>query len=396
MAEAKKYRPVPGQTTFWGTKTWMWMADDHLLVASGFVFKQRHHRFNYGDIQALAMTRTPGGRFFNLLIGLGVLVFGSVMVLAYMDSGDVYVGLFSGLFLAPFLVVLLLNVMKGPTCKCALRTAVHEQPLHSLGFEWGARKAFDALRPRIEQAQAPLTAEERMAAERIERPASPTEEAGTDQAEPGGEAADGGGTAGLTVRDLRARIAPVRAQAVLPAPVLEDRGTIHLLLFGILLLDIPYSLASLLAGEYVPMPLRVFVGAVWLLAGVAAVMAALVRIQVPPGSQVPAAPSPVRALTIASAVYIILTVVLYYVFDFSSAMMFTVIGGETAMGAGLPREVQQWWHGISVLVDALLGLTGLLAWRDWRRTLTRPPATPDTLAGSQDSTPPDASQTGEG
>jgi hypothetical protein len=88
------------------------------------------------------------------LFAILTLVFG-VLAFAGGDVGRVIGGVF-GTF---FLIVLVLNVIAGPTCVCVVHTAVHTESLPSLRRVRTANKVLGLLCPLIESAQGVLTAD---------------------------------------------------------------------------------------------------------------------------------------------------------------------------------------------------------------------------------------------
>jgi hypothetical protein len=139
-----------------GRRVQLWLGDDHLLMVEWDGYREYYKRFRYQDIQAFSVQRTAAGKVANALLGIIVLIF----VGLGLRVGDP-VGLAILLTLAAvFALILLSNILQGPTCKCQLRTAVQTEELHSLTRVHNARKTLDRLRPFIATAQGSLTPEE--------------------------------------------------------------------------------------------------------------------------------------------------------------------------------------------------------------------------------------------
>ena len=168
MATAEKeYARLPGRgsvggwSSFFGisrTSCTLWLAADHLLqteLASGYL--ETSKRFYFRDIQALVLVKTKRWQLTNGLLGF---LAGGILLMALLargsGGGEVALLIVGGIVALIFLV----NFAAGPTCRCHLRTAVHQQELPSLRRLRRARKVLAQLQPLIEQAQGALSREE--------------------------------------------------------------------------------------------------------------------------------------------------------------------------------------------------------------------------------------------
>jgi hypothetical protein len=164
--ETKPLRKLPGRrrqifglVSALGTR--LYLEDDHLLYVANERFTESYKRFYFRDIQALVFCRTNAGLIFNFV--LGGLAGGCAVLDLLANWGAVGLAILGPLAFF-FLLLLLVNVLKGPTCRCQLKTAVHTEELPSLNRVRAARKAFALLRPEIAAAQGQLTAMEAQAA----------------------------------------------------------------------------------------------------------------------------------------------------------------------------------------------------------------------------------------
>jgi hypothetical protein len=139
-----------------GKRVQLWLGDDHLLAVDWDGSREFYKRFRYQDIQTIIVQRTNEGKIVNALLGGIVLLFGGFGLTAGDAVGMTILFVIAGLFG----LILLGNVISGPTCKCQLRTAVQTEELHSLTRLPNVRKALDRLRPLVIAAQGPLTPEE--------------------------------------------------------------------------------------------------------------------------------------------------------------------------------------------------------------------------------------------
>lgn len=128
------------------------MGSDHLLSVMNTGYAEEYRRFFYRDIQAISVTQTNRGR--NLAIGLlaaGLLLY--FLSMAVPASAMPFLWALAALPV----VMAVVSLLQGPTCRTLLQTAVSREELLSLGRVRTAEKALDMLRPLIEQAQGRLS-----------------------------------------------------------------------------------------------------------------------------------------------------------------------------------------------------------------------------------------------
>jgi len=139
-----------------GRRVQLWLGRDHLLSVDWDGYREYYKRFRYQDIQVLMVRRTAEGRIVNLIVGLVVLVFAALALAVGNPTGTTILLIIASLFA----LILLGNVLSGPTCQCHLRTAVQTEELVSLGRLRHAQKVLDRVRPMIVAAQGGLAPEE--------------------------------------------------------------------------------------------------------------------------------------------------------------------------------------------------------------------------------------------
>lgn len=163
----REYRRLPGGGikrgsffAFTAIRSNLWAGSDHLLLVSSTGFTEEYRRFYYRDIQAFLVRKTGRGAAWSFI---SAAVLALLALLAFTRAPISRDGFFWfwTLFLGiPFLIVLLVNLLKGPTCVCHIQTAVSREELPSLARMRTARKALAIVRPLIEAAQGRLTREE--------------------------------------------------------------------------------------------------------------------------------------------------------------------------------------------------------------------------------------------
>lgn len=156
------YKKLPGRglrregfITFARTYCTLWLANDHILSIDHRVFSESYRRFYFRDIQAMIIQRTNRGKVWNIILavltGLSALI--AMRVGEYATVSWVIISGILG-------VLLFVNWLRGPTCKCHILTAVQREILPSLGRLKTAEKVTPSLKRLIEKTQGQLNLEE--------------------------------------------------------------------------------------------------------------------------------------------------------------------------------------------------------------------------------------------
>jgi len=155
------YKRLPGRKRhflFGHVSHALWMGDDHLLWLQGSFFSESYKRFHYRDIQALVIQPDRRWKMQGLFTGLFTLA--ALGLTFHWGKTELEKVVILWLFAWPFPLSFLVNLVKGPTCRAHLRTAIHAQKLPSLQRLRTASKAVEILKARIRQEQG-ILAEER-------------------------------------------------------------------------------------------------------------------------------------------------------------------------------------------------------------------------------------------
>jgi len=104
----------------------LWLADDHLLLATTTGYTEEYRRFYFSDIQAIFVRQTGEGAGQNwtltaiaiVLLTLGIFVSGAMIICASLAGVCLMVAAFNAFF--------------GPTCIVEIQTAVSTQRLPPL------------------------------------------------------------------------------------------------------------------------------------------------------------------------------------------------------------------------------------------------------------------------
>jgi hypothetical protein len=132
------------------------LGDDHLLSVDNNGFSEDYKRFYFSDIQAIITRRTGRGATWSIV--LAFMIACSLLGALFLEKEAVRI--FFWVLSGAFLVFLLVNALRGPTCACHIITAVQEDQLPSLNRLRVARKVIETLRPAIEKVQGMLSPEE--------------------------------------------------------------------------------------------------------------------------------------------------------------------------------------------------------------------------------------------
>jgi hypothetical protein len=133
----------------------LYLAADHLLQVSSSGFTETYRRFYLRDIQAISVRESMHGKVWNGLWGFIAFLFAVIALQVAGPVSFVWWGV-TGIFV----LFLALNVARGPTCVCQLRTAVQVRSLPSLNRVRRAGKVIAQLKPLIEAAQSAMPSDE--------------------------------------------------------------------------------------------------------------------------------------------------------------------------------------------------------------------------------------------
>jgi len=130
----------------------LWLGADHLLAVYVEAFTERYQRYSYRDIQAVVVCHTKTYLVLNI-IWITLLGLLGLLALVSDSSARIAIAISAG----AFGILLLHNLIGGPTCVCYLRTAVHTERLYGLNRLRKTRRAIAALKARIDQSQATVS-----------------------------------------------------------------------------------------------------------------------------------------------------------------------------------------------------------------------------------------------
>jgi hypothetical protein len=147
--EIPTYQRLPGKKKGFliGHHT-LWQGADHLLQIYSRWGVEDYKRYYFDDIQAIVTRKTGTGRIQNIVIG----ALSGLFCLFAVTSGGGW-SFFHATVAAAILLILLINVLKGPTCETVLLTAVQTEKLYSLHRLKTTEPVMNRLRSIIERRQ---------------------------------------------------------------------------------------------------------------------------------------------------------------------------------------------------------------------------------------------------
>jgi hypothetical protein len=155
MSKQTQYRRIYRYGRLGGSSS-IWESESHLLLVRNSVLAETYRRFYFRDIQAVMILQNHY-RLFNALM-LGVLVlpaialFATSIVRGWDIAATITISISTAALLAPFVI----NLTRGPCCKCFLQTSVQRDILDPITRVRDARRVLDQIRPRIESLQGEL------------------------------------------------------------------------------------------------------------------------------------------------------------------------------------------------------------------------------------------------
>ena len=167
-----RLRKLPGVSSNlrgrYGVRAKLWLDDTQLVQESVKSYTQEIHRFALADIQAIQFRRTPRGLIYNAVLAVPCVVLLIALAATWNDRTTAFGDRVAfGSTAAFFAVFLLVNLLRGPTCRATLTTALGSQPLPSLSRVRAAQRALALIAGNVAAVQGALRPDE--AAQEVDR-----------------------------------------------------------------------------------------------------------------------------------------------------------------------------------------------------------------------------------
>src|SRR5688572_11765967 len=114
------------------TRNTLWLGSDHLLQVENTGYTEEYKRFFFRDIQGITVQKDNRFLIWSVVFG-GLLAGALALVISVDDEVAKYI---FGCFGALFLLLLLVNLVKGPSCYTRIKTAVQEEEVPALRRVW--------------------------------------------------------------------------------------------------------------------------------------------------------------------------------------------------------------------------------------------------------------------
>lgn len=315
----------------------LWQGKDHFLQVIKEGYNEYYKRFYFKDIQAILVHKTSRRSTISRLLSAVALSLAFVgLVSALITENPVLIVLLPVTLAAPFVIAIVINIMRGPTCDVMLRTGVQQEQLYSLRRFKTAVATVQRMRATVEAAQGALNPEDARTAQDI---------------------AMAGSSATL---DARNASTPLKTAApAAPKPPRPYRSRIHLVTYCIWALNLPlilFALAKGYSGWFVVISL------ILLLMLLASSIAALVKQQ---GTTLA---RDIKALTWISTIYIIVFTAVSLIYGVIEAVnsMDTYNGDEINWGSPFDSSFDLITTLIDLFASACFSALGFSFFRRFR------------------------------
>jgi hypothetical protein len=155
MTNSSYLRLSPKSRTWTGFSQ-AWLGSDHLLIVNSNRLVERYQRFAFADIQAIVVTE-GGRRAVWQAVAASIWFAASIAVQVTFGKG-----FFATLGLVA-LIWAILDIARGPRCRCVLQTAVSRERLHPISRMRTARAFLATISPAIESVQGSVPVEDLVA-----------------------------------------------------------------------------------------------------------------------------------------------------------------------------------------------------------------------------------------
>jgi hypothetical protein len=168
-----EYKRLPGTGyAFLGFgRSTLWLGEDHILMILRRGYVEEYKRFYFQDICTVVIQKTGLYLALNAAAGLllSIFLFLHFLGIIQWHWGRVeHIAL--GIPSAALLLLLLVNMIKGPTCLTKLGTAVHAVEIPSMNRLRAALRVFATIRKKVEETQGHLSQEVLLQHPKIEEP----------------------------------------------------------------------------------------------------------------------------------------------------------------------------------------------------------------------------------
>jgi len=152
MKRPKLYKRLPGRYRSTIRQCSLWQGDDHLLSVERTFSEETYRRFHFSDIQALIVRPTAVWHVGTVVAALFLLLF-LLPPWFLLQEGETEGALISLLPAVVVLLILLIHLFRGRSCRCYVQMKVGLHELPAIRHLRLARKLLERIRQPIAEAQ---------------------------------------------------------------------------------------------------------------------------------------------------------------------------------------------------------------------------------------------------
>jgi hypothetical protein len=170
-AQPIKYRRLARGTIAMIMRCSLWLGDDHLLSVKSTGYTEEYVRIYLKDLKGVIAQRTNTWMMLNVILGSLLALFG----IGILSTNDIFspgtIALF--IFGTPLLIVFLVNLVKGPTCKTNLLTPLGLVDIPALQRSRKVTRLIQELRPLVAAQQGSMLRSELLSGYDSQRTGTP-------------------------------------------------------------------------------------------------------------------------------------------------------------------------------------------------------------------------------
>ena len=152
----KKYKKLCKSMDFIGKKSRLLLVDDHILQCNTIAGSEEYRRFFFKDLKSITVFRTIASKINNIIMSILALIFTLLIIVIYFfasrDALEV-VGVILGVIVLIDIIILVINIIKGPSSKTIITTLNSQDTLVLSGRFYKTKKVIDSLREYIVKEQ---------------------------------------------------------------------------------------------------------------------------------------------------------------------------------------------------------------------------------------------------
>jgi hypothetical protein len=153
------YRKLRTSRNGFGSSSRLYLGPDHILSVESDLFTEKYYRFYFTDIQAIIVQKTDRGAIWSILLGCLALLTTTCSIGAIPPGEWTPTPGYFILALAA-LTIMIVNLVKGPTCKTFFQTSVTVQKVGALHRQKKTEQILPEIRSQIRVVQGSLTREQ--------------------------------------------------------------------------------------------------------------------------------------------------------------------------------------------------------------------------------------------